>query len=110
MKNAWRDYLEVAIDCELLTDAHGDELRARLTGTDDENFASAISECLAAWVFTRKLGFQIKPRPPGRAEKVLEFVIVLPDGEINAAVKSPHSTINSPILGDDSEKFRQAIF
>jgi hypothetical protein len=110
MKNAWRDYLEAAFNCELLTSAQGDELRARLAGTDDENFASAISECLAAWVLTRKFGFQINPRPPGRAGKVLEFAIVLADGEINVEVKAPHSAITGPILGDDSESFRQTIF
>lgn len=110
MKNAWRDYLEAAIDCKLLTGAQKDDLRARLTGTDDKNFVSAISECLAAWFLTRKLGLPIKPRPPGRSGKVLEFAIVLPDGNIDVEVKAPHSVITGPILGDDSESFRQAIF
>jgi hypothetical protein len=109
MKNAWRDYLEGAFNCELLTSAQGDALRARLTGTDDENFSSAISECLTAWFLSRKLGHAIKPRPPGRSGKVLEFTILLPDGDIDVEVKAPHSAIAGPILGDDSESFRQAI-
>jgi hypothetical protein len=102
--------LQVALDCGLLEDSHGIDLRARLTGTDDDNFLSGISECLAAWFVTRTLHLQIKPRPTGRSGRVLEFAIVLPRGDIDVEVKAPRKLTTGPQWGDDSESVKQAIF
>jgi hypothetical protein len=113
MKNAWRGHLQVAFDCGLLDDGHGNDLRARLTGIDDNNFMSAISECLTAWFLSRTLALQIKPRPTGRSGKVLEFAIVLPDGDIRVEVKAPHRPIPTrvaPQWGDESEMLKSVIF
>jgi hypothetical protein len=53
-KAAREVYLFAAFACGLLEDPHGADLRSRLTGVDDDNFRSAMSECLAAWYLAGK--------------------------------------------------------
>src|SRR5215470_14819268 len=48
-KAAWEVYLTAAFAIGLLEGEHGKELRARLTGSDDDNFWPALSECFVAW-------------------------------------------------------------
>jgi len=74
-KSAWEVYLFAAFACGLFEGPQGADLKARLTGSDDENFRSAMSECLAAWYLAGRLRLWIEPRPEGRPGHPLEFVI-----------------------------------
>ena len=42
-KSAWEVYLLAAFVCGLFGGDHGTDLRARLTGIDDDNFRSALT-------------------------------------------------------------------
>ena len=109
-KSAWEVYLFAAFACGFFEDPHGADLRARLTGNDDENFRSAMSECLAAWYLTGRLRLRIEPRPEGRAGHPLEFVIKLPAGDIKVEVKAPYRPITDNLWwGDDAELLQGAL-
>jgi hypothetical protein len=109
-KSAWEVYLFAAFACGLFADPHGADLRARLTGSDDENFRSAMSECLAAWYLAGRLKLRIEPRPEGRPGRPLEFVIKFPDGDINVEVKAPHRPVTGdPGWGDDSDSLQSVL-
>jgi hypothetical protein len=72
-KSAWEVYLFAAFACGLLEGEHGSELRGRVTGADDDNFRSAMSECLAAWYLAGRLKLRIEPRPEGRTGRPLNL-------------------------------------
>jgi hypothetical protein len=86
-RGAWARYLACAFRIGLFEGAHGSDLRARLTGTDDDNFISAMNECLATWFLVDHLGLSATPRPSGKSGSVLELAVVLPEGEIFVEVK-----------------------
>lgn len=52
-KSAWEAYLFAAFAIGLFDDEDGRDLRARLASTDDNNFRSAMAECMGAWVACR---------------------------------------------------------
>jgi hypothetical protein len=109
-KSAWEVYLFAAFACGLFEDPHGADLRARLTGSDDENFRSAVSECLAAWYLAGRLKLPIQSRPEGRPGHPLEFVIKLPAGAINVEVKAPYRPItDNASWGDDADLLQSAL-
>jgi hypothetical protein len=109
-KSAWEVYLFAAFACGLFENPHGADLKARLTGTDDENFRSAMSECLAAWYFAGRLRLRIEPRPEGRPGHPLEFVIRVPAGDINVEVKAPYRPITDDVWwGDDADLLQSAL-
>jgi hypothetical protein len=109
-KSAWEVYLFAAFACGLFEGAHGADLRARLTGTDDDNFRSAMSECLAAWYLAGRRRLRIEPRPEGRPGHPLEFVLAIPDGDINVEVKAPYRPITGDVFwGDDADALQQAL-
>jgi hypothetical protein len=85
--DAWARYLACAFRIGLFHGAPGNDLRARLTGTDDDNFVSAMNECLAAWFLVDHLGLSATPRPSGKNRRVLELAIGLSDGELFVEVK-----------------------
>ena len=94
-KSAWEVYLLAAFACGLFEGHHGTELRARLTGVNDDNFRSALDECLATWYLAGPRKLQIEPRPEGRSDHALEFALKLPEGDIKVEVKSPFRPITS---------------
>lgn len=104
-KAAWEVYLFAAFACGLFENPHGPDLRSRLTGVDDDNFRSAMSECLAAWYLAGKRKLHVEARPEGRPGHPLEFVLKLSDGDINVEVKAPFRPITSDFWwGDDAAK------
>lgn len=107
IKAAWDTYLHAAFALGLTEGEHGEELLTRLRGHDDESFRSAMSECLAAWYLAGPLGLQVKPRPEGRPNHPLEFLIRHPDGDINVEVKAPYRPMHTEgaIWFDDSDMF-----
>jgi hypothetical protein len=82
-------YLEAAFACGLLGNVEGADLIAKLTGTDDANFRSACTECLAAWYLGTRLGLELQPRPAGRRGRPLELAIMDSRGTIHVEVKAP---------------------
>jgi hypothetical protein len=109
-KAAWEVYLFAAFACGLFDGLHGADLRSRLTGTDDDNFRSAMSECIAAWYLAGKRKLPIEPRPQGRPGHPLEFVVGLADGGINVEVKAPYRPITSNFWwGDDADALQSVL-
>ncbi len=110
-KAAWEAYLTAAFAIGLFDGEHGKERRARLTGTDDNNFSSAISECFAAWYLAGYRRLTVRPRPAGRDRHLLEFLIECAGGDINVEVKAPYRQLTGESFwwGDDSDLFERAI-
>ncbi len=109
-KAAWETYLTAAFAIGLFDDPHGMDLRTRLTGDDDNNFLSAVSECFAAWYLAGQRQLIVRLRPIGQQRHCLEFLIERPDGNINVEVKAPHRQITEQFFwGDDSELLERAI-
>lgn len=100
LQAAWKMYLEAALTCELLPDT---ELESRLHGTNDENFRSAISECMAAW-FLGGLGFEVKPRPESMAKRNVDFLLNKSGLDLCTEVKAP-----CPPAGDGTPSLRKCI-
>jgi len=88
-RDAWREYLTSASHHGVLD---GDVI-ARLTGTDDDNFRSALSECMGCWLLTGPLGLTLRARPAGRDRAVIDLGVQQPDGDINIEVKSPYAPV-----------------
>ena len=89
-KASWETYLSAAFSCGLFEGESGKDLRARLTGLDDRNFRSAMSECLVCWFLVGVLKLPVKPRPEGNKGKVLELLVDLPEGDMRVEVKAPY--------------------
>ena len=103
-KAAWEAYLTAAFSIGLFEGPDGLDLRARLTGEDDNNHLSAISECFAAWYLAGRRRLDLKPRPAGDSRSRLEFLIQHPNGDINVEVKAPHRPVAVAFWwGDDSD-------
>lgn len=109
-KSAWEVYLLAAFACGLFEGEHGADLRARLTRIDDNNFRSALSECMAAWYLAGPRGLRIEPRPKGGGEHRLEFALKLDGGDIKVEVKAPYRPTPSGYWrGDDADLLEGAL-
>lgn len=104
MRLAWCSYLSVAFALGLFDEPHGADVRARLTGADDEEFRAAMKECMVGWMLSKKLNLNITARPEGRAGRVLEYLIVHETGGIHVEVKAPYRpVVTRSWWGDDSD-------
>jgi len=109
-KAAWEAYLTAAFAVGLFDGQHGADLRARLTGSDDDNFFSAISECFGAWYLAGRRRLELRPRPAGRGARRLEFSIKCKGGDINVEVKAPSRPLTDEFFwGDDSDLLQEAL-
>jgi len=107
LKRAWEGYLSAANECGLLADA---ELRANLTGGDDESFRGAMAECLVTWFVLRKLGMAVTPKPEPKAQKNVDFAARSGSLEVFGEVKSPYvPLLNCVGSGDDSRNLRACV-
>ncbi len=110
VKSAWEAYLSAAFACGLFEGPHGIDLRNRLTGIDDANFRSAMSECFAVWYFAGHMELEVEPRPKGRKRNQLEFSLKQADGDIKVEVKAPHRAVTKSFWwGDDSDLLESAL-
>lgn len=82
---AWDAYLEAAADTGVLDD----DVIARLRGDDEDHVRSALTECMVAWLFARRLGLQLTARPLGRGARRPEFLVEHPATPFRAEVKAP---------------------
>jgi hypothetical protein len=110
VKSAGEAYLSAAFACGLFEGPDGTDLRCRLTGLDDANFRSALSECFAVWYFAGRLRLEIEPRPGGKRRNPLEFLVKLPDGNIKVEVKAPRREIKGKSWwGNDSASLQGVL-
>lgn len=109
-KAAWEAYILAAFACGFFEGAAGVDLRNRLAGIDDANFRSAMSECFAAWFIVGRLRLQIEPRPKGKGNRSLDFLIKQQEGNICVEVKAPHRAITNEVFwGTDSDLLENAL-
>ena len=109
-KAAWEAYLTAAYSCCMFDGTEGNDLKASLTGIGDDNFRSAMAECMACWFFAGSLKFNVIPKPCGRNRKKLDLLVRHNGLEINIEVKAPYwgETVDLN-LGIDSERFAQCL-
>jgi len=86
---SWEAYVDAAAATGLLDD----DLRGRLCGFDEAGFRSALSECLACWLFAGKLGLKVTPRPAGRRGQVLDLRVEHSAGPFNVEAKAPRTAL-----------------
>ena len=107
LKCAWEDYLTAANECGLLADA---ELRASLTGTDDESFRGAMAECMVTWFVMRNVGLAVTPKPDPKTQKNVDFSARRDSLEIFGEVKAPYVPLSNGVFsGDDSRNLRSCV-
>jgi len=109
-KAAWNTYFLAAFACKMFEGEKGKDIRSRLTGTDDDNFRSAMAECLVCWFLAGRMKLNIDPFAPGRNGRNLEMVIKLAEGDIGVEVKAPfRETPEGAWSGDDADKIEKAL-
>lgn len=67
------------------------DLTKRLQSPDTAQFHGALAECYGCWYLTRSLSLSVKPRPSGRDNRRLDFLIDHSDADIKVEVKSIRS-------------------
>lgn len=106
LRAAWIQYLAAAESVGLLDDA---DVRARLTGANDDGFRSALAECAAAWFLVRH-GFAVEPRPEPSTSRGVDLLASAGELHIYVEVKSPY--VPRPghgWAGDDSDVLLKCI-
>lgn len=102
--------MRTADACGLLEGEEGKELVNRLRSRGDDDFRSAMAECLVCWYFHKKLGLSVKPKPLGKGKKRLEMLVVHPDGELHVEVKAPlRETDAQTWMGDDADALEKCL-
>lgn len=81
----WCEYLKASLEIGHLDS----DVRARLASVEDSAFHAALSECMAIWFLTRKLGLRVEPGAPGTRGKP-DLRVWVADGEVTCEVKAPH--------------------
>lgn len=106
LRAAWVQYLAAAGSVGLLDDA---DVRARLSGADDDGFRSALAECATAW-FLVQHGFAVQPRPEPSSARGVDLLARAGDLDIYVEVKSPYvPRPNHSWAGDDSDVLLRCI-
>jgi hypothetical protein len=96
-RERWSQWIATALSFGMFEEAHGAELKSRLTGIDDDGFRSALAECMTCWAFSTQPGSSVLPRPSGQGARVLEFAIQTSYGEVGLEVKSPRLRGSLPL-------------
>lgn len=116
-KSVWENYLDAADECGMFKGDKGRDTIARLRGTCDAGFRSAMAECEVCWFIYRRMGYKVAPNAPGRNRRNLDMRTIYNNIDIGVEVKAPYRTIPNPPLdsipvfsyGDDSEKISECI-
>ena len=104
--DTWSNYVAVGERCGLL-DA---DVVARLTGDNDNDFRSGLSECAAAWFLSDQLGVEVRPRPDPPTGRGVDLLAVRDQGEVYVEVKAPY--VERPPrhwAGDDADRLVHCI-
>jgi len=101
-RSAWWRYLAHAAAQDLIDN----DLKGRLTDTDDDNFRGALAECFTSWFFAQKLGIDLRRhRTDGGPGPDFEG-----GGNIRVEVKAPHVPIvGTEWSGDDAGALRECV-
>ena len=112
-RRAWVDYVTCMDDAGFLDT----DVKARLTGVDDDDFRPALSECLTCHFLRCILGLTVFGRHEGRPGTAIDFGVKHADGDLSVEVKSPfaekpegsywgdHSHILTPVLDTANKQF-----
>jgi hypothetical protein len=107
LHQSWCAYLGAAEATGLLTAA---ELRANLTGDDDDSFRGAMAECEAVWFFRERLGGVVRPKVDPKDSKNSDFAASLEALEVHCEVKAPCvPRMNNTWAGDDAKILRSCV-
>ena len=107
-RSAWAAYLRAAERCGLL---ESPDVVARLVGTDDDGFRSALAECLATWFFAVRRRVSVRPNPAPKTKKNFDLLLEGAGAmSLNAEVKAPYVPLsNRSWAGDDAAVLRESI-
>ncbi len=110
-KAAWHAYLYTVFACGMFEGERGAELRGRLTSANDDDFRSAMAECMVCWYFAGKLRLKVYPSKSGRTGRDLDLGVELPDGLAGVEVKAPYRALPEGQIhwGDDSDALQQCM-
>jgi len=99
-QSAWSMYIDAALKCGVLPDT---ERESRLHGTNDDNFRSAMSECMATW-YCGGLGFGVKPQPEATTRRNVDLLLSKAGFDLYTEIKAP-----CPRVGDGAPSLRKCI-
>lgn len=102
---AWDAYVSAAAACGVLDGTGGADVIARLASADDDQFRSAMAECMACWFLAGKLKMHVRPRPSGAVGKVPDLLVTAPEGDMTVEVKAPYTepvTVDGTIVGTET--------
>jgi hypothetical protein len=68
----------------------GRDLRGRLASRKDDEFHSAVAECMACWFLAGRLQLPVDAIAPGRNGKNLDLRVFLDGREVGVEVKAPY--------------------
>jgi hypothetical protein len=94
---AWDTYVEAASACGLLNGVAGADIIARLRSINDDDFRSAMSECMACWFLAGKLGFHVTGAATTSAGRLPDLRAQKGDWDLVVEVKAPYK----PLLWGD---------
>ena len=84
-----------------------DDLRGRLADSNDDNFRSALAECLVGWFFDHMIGVPLRRHRPIDGTRGPDFEA---ENDLRVEVKAPHVAIPGPSwAGDDSSTIRSCV-
>jgi len=109
-KAAWGTYLYTAFACGMFEGHRGAELRGRLTSASDDDFRSAMAECMACWFLAGKLKLPVCASMAGRSGHKLDLGVELSEGMTGVEVKAPYRELPEGAWhGDDSDALQQCM-
>jgi len=110
-KAAWEAYVSAAFLCGLFEGAPGADLRARLTGDDDDNFRGATAECMACWFLQGPLKLGLSRVSLGEPDDSLDMQATTATASFGIEVKAPYRERprNEGWSGDESDKIIQCV-
>lgn len=117
IKAAWDTYLFASFACGMFEGDKGSDLLARLRGTNDDGFRSAMAECMVCWFLAGRMRFPVDPCAAGRNGKNLEMRAHVDGSWIGVEVKAPFRETPKPPpgknavvwWGDDADKIDQCM-
>lgn len=107
-RQMWADYLDEAESVGLVANP---SFVSRLTGTDDDNFRSALGEAMTVYYLNRELGMSMKANPESTVsgERSVDLVGQAGTQDVHVEVKAPHVPRTGKNFSGDPEAILGAI-